>query len=637
MLNVMRENLKHLKWILWLVAIAMVGYLGSYFTCGSDRGGMRADWAAKVDGQAISTQQFREVARRADEYYRKMLGAQYEQLKPQLQLGRQVIQQLVDEQVMLAEARKLGLEASPSEISRQILADPRFRDESGRFVGRERYSAVMERTWPGGVAAYEQTVAEAIAMAKWKDLVTEPVGVSDDEILDLYRSRSDKAAVDFVVVPSTKQPAPAKVSDAEVRAWYEAHKESYLRGEGRRVRLLVVERQAQIPKVTVTDDDVRSFYEANKAQYDRPEQRRASHILIRVEKDATPEAREQARKQAEAALAKVRAGENFAALARSLSQDKGSAEKGGDLGFFGRGQMVAAFDKAAFETPVGQFAPVVETEFGFHVLEVTDSRPAGVTPLEAMRDGIRRQIEYQKAQELTQSEAQRIRGAIASAKELDGVAAKEGLKVQEAVVTREEMPRDLGPSPEFADAVPKLAPGSVSQPLGIAKGLAIVAATGTVPPAVPPLAEIEDRVRTELLNAREQDAALAEARHALASHPDLASAAKALGEQVRSSGDLTPGRSLPGAGRAPDLDKAVFGPGTKVGDRGVVAASAGAVIYTVTKHESFDPAAFESSKSDLRAELLSQRRAAVLQSILQGIRQKHKVEINDEMVNSLQA
>jgi peptidyl-prolyl cis-trans isomerase D len=637
MLNVMRENLKHLKWVLWIVAISMVLYLGVYFTGNSRRGGADADWAAKVDGTPIPTRQFLEVARRADEYYRKMLGAQYDQVRPQLQLGRQVIQQLVDERVVLAEARKLGLGASSSEVSRQILADAQFHDANGRFVGRDRYTAVMERMWPGGVAAYERKVADDISMAKWRELVTEPIEISDAEILDLYRSRSDRAAVDYVVVPATKQQLPTIVSDADVRTWYDAHKESYRRGEGRRIRYVVVERQAQIPKVKVSDDDVKSFYEANRAQYDRPEQRRARHVLFRVEKDATPEAKEQVRQQAEAALARLRGGEDFAALARTLSQDKASAEKGGDLGFFGRGQMVPPFDKAAFETPVGQFAPLVETEFGFHVIQVTEARPAGVAPLETLRDGIRRQIEYQRAQQIAQSEAQRIRAAIASANDLDAVAAKESLKIQEAVASREEMPRDLGPSPEFADSVFRLAPGSVSQPLGVAKGLAIVASLGTVPPTVPPLAEIQDRVRTEVLNSRERDSALAEARRALASHPDLASAAKALGEQVRSSGDLTPGRSLPGAGRAPELDKAVFGPGTKVGDRGVVAAAAGAVIYTVTRRETFAPSAFESSKPELRAELLAQRRAAALQSILQGVRQKHKVEINEELVNSLKA
>jgi peptidyl-prolyl cis-trans isomerase D len=637
MLNVMRENLKHLKWVLWIVAVSMVLYLGVYFTGSSRRGGADADWAAKVDGQTISTREFLEVARRMDEYYRKVLGAQYDQLKPQLQLGRQVIQQLVDEQLILAEARKLGLAASPSEISRQILADPQFHDANGRFVGRDKYAAVMERMWPGGVAAYERKVADEISIAKWRGLVTEPVEVSDVEVRDLYRSRSDKAAIDYVVVPSVKQQVSTKVSDAEVKAWYDAHKDGYRRGEGRRIRYAVVERQAQLPKVKVTDDDVKSFYEANRAQYDRPEQRRASHILFRVDKDAAPEAKEQARKQAEDALARLKKGEDFATLARTLSQDKASAEKGGDLGFFGRGQMVGPFDKAAFDTPVGELAPVVGTDFGFHVLRVTDSRPAGVAPLDALRDGIRRQIEFQKAQQLVQSEAQRIRAEIAVAKDLDAVAKKEGLTVQEAAFTREEMPRDLGPSPEFADAVYALAAGSVSQPVGVAKGMAIVASIATVPPAVPPLQEIQDRVRTELLNARERDAALAEARKAFASQKDLASMAKALGQQVRNAADLAPGHSLPGAGRVPELDRALFSPGTKVGDRGVVSAPAGAVIYSVTKRDTFDPAAFETSKPDLRSELLSQRRSAVLQSILEGVRQKHKVEINNELVNGLKA
>jgi hypothetical protein len=205
MLNVMRENLKHLKWVLWVVAISMVLYLGVYFTGSSSRGGVDADWAAKVDGATITTRQFLDVARRADEYYRKLFGAQYDQLKTQLQLGRQVIQQLVDERVILAEARKMGLEASESEVSRQILADPQFRDTDGRFVGKERYTSVMERMWPGGVAAYEKKVADEISMAKWKDLVTEPAEVSDAEVLEQYRSRSNDASIDYVVVPTAQQ------------------------------------------------------------------------------------------------------------------------------------------------------------------------------------------------------------------------------------------------------------------------------------------------------------------------------------------------------------------------------------------------------------------------------------------------
>jgi peptidyl-prolyl cis-trans isomerase D len=620
----MRENLKHLKWVLWVVAVSMVLYLGVYFTGGSSPGGASADWAAKVDGTSIATREFMDVARRADEYYRKLFGAQYDQLKTQFQLGRQVIQQMVDERIILAEARTMGLEASPSEVSRRILADPQFRDADGRFVGRERYTSVMERMWPGGVAAYERKVADEISMTKWKDLVTEPVEVSDAEVLEQYRSRSNGAGLDYVVVPTAQQDFSAKLSDAEVRSWYDSHQDAYRRGEGRRIRFAVVERQAQLAKIQVPDEEVRSFYEANRAQYNRPEQRRARHILFKVEKDAAPAAKEQAKAQAESALARIRKGEDFAALARTLSQD---------LGFFGRGQMVPAFDKAAFETPPGQLAPLVETEFGFHVLQVTESRPPGEVPLAELSDGIRRQIALRSAQEAAQAEAQRIRAAIPTAKDLDAAAAKEGLKVEERVVTREEGAGDLGASAEFVDAVFQLGADAVSQPLPVAKGLAIVASAGTVPPSVPPLAEIDGRVRTDLLNARARDAALAQARRLMATHADLAAAAKSVGQQVRKADDFKPGQSLAGAGRAPELEKAVFAEETKVGDKGVAAVPAGAVIYSVARKQTFDPAAFESEKARLRAELLTQRRNAVLQSMLDGIRQKHKVEINQELVD----
>ena len=636
MLNVMRENLKHLKWVLWIVAVSMVLYLGVYFTSDSGRaGGVSAEWAAKVDGTTISTRQFLDVARRADEYYRKMFGAQYDQLKGQLQLGRQVIQQLVDDQVLLSEARKLGLEASLSEVSRQILSDPQFQDASGRFIGKSQYTSAMERMWPGGVAAYEQKVGEDIGIAKWKELVTEPVQVSDPEVLDAYRARANRAALDYVVVPTAKQSVPSKLSDADVRSWYDAHKENYRRGEGRRVRYAVVERQGQLSKVSVTDADVKSFYDANLAQYSRPEQRRARHILFRVEAGASPAEKEQARQQAEAALARLKKGEDFAALARTLSQDPSSAEKGGDLGFFGQGQMVPAFDKAAFETPIGQISGVVESEFGFHIVQPTETRAAGTAPMSEVAEGIRRQLGLRRAQEMAQSEAKRIRDSLASAKDLDAAAGKNGLKVEEKVVTRGDMPPDLAASPEFTDAVFQLAEGAVSQPLAIARGMAIVASLGTVPPTVPPLAEVDGRVRSDLLNARAKEAALAEARRAFAAHPDLAAAAKALGQEVRKSADYASDQSLPGAGRVPELDRIVFAPATKAGDRGVVEVPAGAVIYAVTRRDAFDPAGFDASKAQLRSDLLTQRRSAALQSILDGVRQKHKIEINQEMVNQV--
>ena len=637
MLNAMRENFRHLKWVLWIVAISMVLYLGYYFggSGGGRRSGADEDWAAVVDDSTIGSREFLEAARRADEYYRQVLGDQYEQVREQLQLGRQVVQSLVDRRVMLAEARSLGLAASPAEVSREILSQPTFRDESGRFVGKQRYTAMVSRSYPGGVAAFERNLADDITIDKWRNLVTEPVRISDRELLDVYRSRSQRATMDLVVVPAAAQKISTQISDGDVRSWYETHEERYRRSEGRRVRWVVVARQAFLAKVQVADDDVRKYYEANREKMQRPEQRRARHILFSVPENAAPDAKETARRRAEEVLDRIRKGEDFAALARSLSEDPGSAKNGGDLGWFARAQMTPRFAAAAFDTPPGQLAPVVETEFGFHVLQVSDSRPAGAVPFDEVKDGIRRQLELQRAQEEVQTEARRLHEAAATPKDLDAAAARANLAVTERVVTRETPPADLGPSPEFLDTVLQMAPGTVSEPLGVAAGLAIVAAVEAVPASVAPLQEVRDQVRTEILNARAREAAATAARRTLASSADLAAAARALGTEVRTGVEIVPGRSLPGAGRSPELDRIAFATSAKAGDKGVVETESGALIYSIQAVQTFDPAKFEASKGEVRNELLGQRRAEVLQSILDGARQRHKIRINDEMVDRL--
>ena len=205
----------------------------------------------------------------------------------------------------------------------------------------------------------------------------------------------------------------------------------------------------------------------------------------------------------------------------------------------------------------------------------------------------------------------------------------------ERVVTRETAPTDLGPSPEFLETVLRMEPGTVSQPLGVAAGMAIVAATEAVPAAVPPLEEVRDRIRTEILNARAREAAVAAARRALAASTDLAAAARTLGTELREEVEVVPGRSLPGAGRSQELDRVAFAPSAKAGDRGVAETESGALIYSIRTVQKFDPAEFEISKARIRDELLNQRRTEVLQSILDAARRKHDVRINDEMVDRL--
>ena len=134
------------------------------------------------------------------------------------------------------------------------------------------------------------------------------------------------------------------------------------------------------PKISVSEGDVKAFYDGNPQQFQQPEAFRASHILIRVDQSAPPAEKQAARKKAEGVLAQVRAGGDFAALARAHSQD-GSAPNGGDLGLFGRGQMVAPFEQAVAALGPGEVSGIVETPFGYHIIKLAEKRPARTVPL----------------------------------------------------------------------------------------------------------------------------------------------------------------------------------------------------------------------------------------------------------------
>jgi peptidyl-prolyl cis-trans isomerase D len=633
MLNVMRENLRHLKWLLVLVALSMLLYLGYYF-----QGGGRASesWAARVNGQPIRAQDFLAEARREDDRYRRAFGAQYEQLRKQFQIGRQVIQRLVDQRIMLEEARKLGLQGTEEELRQRILTHPAFRDEAGRFIGKERYLSVVRRIWEGGVEDFERRLAEEIAIQKWIELVTEPVAVSDAELERIERSRTEKVSFDYVVFPSSEETYSTSISDREIESFYRAHPDRYLRGEGRRIRYLLVDRQAVASKIAVPDAEVEAYYRANEASMHRPEQRRARHILFRIPPGASEGDRMSIRNLAESVRKRLEAGEDFATLARAMSQDPASAEQGGDLGWFGRGQMVPAFEKAAFETPVGKLAPVVESEFGVHVVQVTGSRPAGVIPLEEVREQIRRQLQVQRSQQAVQAEAERLRQRMGKPSDLDSVAAGEGLEVRERILTRSEGAPDLGPSPEFVETVFRMGPGELSPPLAVARGMAIVHVLEVVPSSLPPLEEVRQRVQADLLNERARQAALAAAQRALARAGDLKQMGKQLGKTVQTARDIAPGQSVGGIGRSAELERALFAPGVGPGSRGAAIVDSGAVAFEVTARTSFDAARFAEKKEDLKKEILEQRKAELLDSILESLRgSSYRIEINQALVEQV--
>ena len=236
-------------------------------------------------------------------------------------------------------------------------------------------------------------------------------------------------------------------TDEQLRKYFAENDERYRRPESVDLDYLVLERGKLPAEGAPSEDELKTFYEQNKARYGQPESRRASHILIAVAGGADAATRAAAKEEAEKVLAEAKAApERFAELAKTHSKDPGSAEQGGDLGFFDREMMVKPFADAAFATPPGGFAPVVETEFGYHVIRVTEARDGGMKPFADVRAELVQVWNEQQGARRYAEVAEQFRNLVYEQSDtLEPAAQKFGLTVQKAAeVTRVPAPGAAG-------------------------------------------------------------------------------------------------------------------------------------------------------------------------------------------------
>lgn len=378
MLDRMRRHKGWLKWSLALVVLTfVVFYIPDFLT--TTTGAAPGSVVAEVEGQSITVGAFQRRYQAQLSAYRQAYGSQLsEDLLRQLGIQQQILQQLVDEEAMVAEARRQGIEVSDVEVRQRILAMPAFQ-ENGQFIGEQRYRQVLQfQNPPLTTADFEDNLRRAIAVDKLQSAVTGWMSVSDTEVDQEYRRRNEKVKLDVVPVSPDAFRDDVTVGDADLTAYFDAHKESYRVGEKRKIKYLLVDVDAVRAQTTVPDADIEKFYQDNLQQYQTPEQVRASHILLRTEgKDE-----EAVKAQAQSLADKARAGADFAALAKANSDD-GSKDQGGDLGCQPEGTYVPEFEQAVKTLPLNTVSDPVKTQFGYHLILVKSRDQQTVQPDQA--------------------------------------------------------------------------------------------------------------------------------------------------------------------------------------------------------------------------------------------------------------
>jgi peptidyl-prolyl cis-trans isomerase D len=640
MLDRMRRHKGWLKWSLALVVLAfIVFYIPSFLNdpTAVGAGAAPTEVIAEVEGRSVTAGQFQQRYNSQIQAYRSAYGAGLsDQLLRQLGIEQQILQQMVDEQAALVEAERHGIRVSDEELAQQIFAIPGLQ-ENGRFVGEQRYEQILRSQIPPMTkATFEETLRRSLMIDKLRAALTDWMTVSNADVEREFRQRNEKAKLQVVALTADAFRSQVNVSDADVSSYFDAHKAEYRVGEQRKVRMLLLDRDQAFARTGVTPTEVQSYYNGNITQYQTPEQVRASHILLNTAgKDEAA-----VRKQAEDILQQVKAGADFAELAKKYSEDEGSKPNGGDLDYFSRGRMVPEFEAAAFALEVGQVSDIVKSQFGFHIIKVVDKKPAVTRSLDEVRPQIEEQLKRQRADQQIATRSTELAAGISNTADLDRVARENGLMVTESeFFGRDDPVPGLGPAPQVAAAAFMLTGDAVNGPITTPRGPVFIALAGTRDPYVPTLDQVKDRVREDVIRTRATELSRQRASQiaaALRSASNFAAAAKAQGFEAKDTELIARGAPLPDVGVSAAVDKVAFSlPVGGVSEP--ITTNDATVIVRVAERDEVTPDELQNGRETFRDELLSERRGRFFSSYMAKAKERMRIEIRDDVVRRMLA
>jgi peptidyl-prolyl cis-trans isomerase D len=477
----------------------------------------------------------------------------------------QAAQALIQREVLLQEANRLGLQVGDADLRRAMQTGPFAQAlfPNGQFIGEDGYANFVQNYFRTSIQDFESQLKKELEINRLQAMVTGGITVSNQDVRDAYRQQGTKIKFDYAVINSEDLRKQINPTDAELQAFFKQNAARYKDAipETRKLAYIALN-QTDVPSgaPAVTSQQVEQYYQGHQKDYQVPDEVKVRHILIKVPAGADAKTDAAAKQKAEDLLKQIKGGADFAALAKANSDDPGSKEQGGELGMIQRGVTVPAFEKAAFDLQPGKTSDVIKTQFGYHILQVEEKQTAHLKPLE--------EVKAQIVATLTRQQEAEQQAAFAQ--QLAAEAGKSGLaKTAEAhhmqVVTTDYVPQNavLTGLPDGAKLLTQAfsaKPGSAPQVSSTGEGFAVFQVEDTKPAHAPTFEEykshlVDDFREQQLpqLLARKTNE-LADKAHA---ENNLVQAAKEAGATIKSSDLVGHTGQVPDIGdlstAAPDL------------------------------------------------------------------------------------
>ncbi len=490
MLNVFRESAKSwgIRLLIWFVALTFVG---AAFLVWGKGDAQRVDIVAKVGDIIITRSSLSEKTRQTEEMFRRQFSGQMspETLKT-LNAPAVALDALIENAVQIRQARRVGLFVSDLEISDAVKSLKEF-----QVAGVFDYNRYIELLRLNGLTPkkFEGNLRLDILVGKLKALVERTVRVSDMEVADQYLNENQPVIVSYVKIDPTKLESKVIFTQEELLSWFKSRKTEFELPESRSVYVIKVASERFKEDAEPSEEELRAYFRDHEDSFVKKEKVEARHILAQVSMDASEEKSEEAKKKIEAALARIRAGEDFAAVAGDVS-DGPTAKNGGSLGVFGKGQMVPEFEDVAFRLEPGEISDPFKTQFGWHIVQTLSHDEGGPMSYEEAKDMVVALVRDSKTLSMARAHISKIAESTPADKFAELAETDDTLEVNSYEVTRDRPLEGVQEWKTISDTAFDLEIGEKSEVVEIDDGFIVVSPYAVTKAHTPPIDQIRSKV-----------------------------------------------------------------------------------------------------------------------------------------------
>jgi peptidyl-prolyl cis-trans isomerase D len=467
-----------------------------------------------VNDKPILIQDFLRAYERSVQAMRQQHPDLTDEALKNMHFKEQVLNQLINAELLSQKAKEWGLTISPAELRYEISSLPVFLNENKQF-DPARYQAVLKAN-DLTPAQFEEDYAHNLLMQKVQSYIALPASPSEDEVREFFTFAREQMVINYILFNWLDFKDKVKPDQKAIETYYSQHKNEFMEPAKIRIAYLELTPEALADTENISDQEVENYYQSHKEQFKQEEMVKARHIMIKLARDASKDKVQEAKKKIALIQTELKKGKKFEDLAKKYSQGPSSI-RGGDLGWFGRGQMVKPFEDAAFNLKPGQVSEPVRTRFGLHLIKIEDYKAPGIKPLAEVKTEIKKTIAQEKAADKIADILDNVLELVVTGSDLKTAAEKLGLNVQEtAFFARKQGPSSINLPPAAVDKLFDLQTGEVTQtPIMVEDGYVLAQKSDEKPAQAKPLNQVKDKIIQILTKQGAMNLAKQEAENSL--------------------------------------------------------------------------------------------------------------------------